>query len=205
MPTTALPKDHAKFHAWFSNFMKKFNGKNNTSLSPAQRKALQQAWKNWQKWYREWNQASKRYHTLSQKLNQYRSQGERIIRFHSSRTGNGKKTPFPRPQSSTTPYRAWLRTSGTPGGQWQIWIGWTSKGKPVPVWEFPTWGKSAIIQVKVGNGRWQTLYQGKKFPYKFNLNARNGAKVQFRGAIFYGSNKRTPWAEPPAFTYPMAA
>lgn len=102
-------------------------------------------------------------------------------------------------------YKAWIRSTRAGEGQWQVWIGWTAQGTTIPVWEFPSWGKSAIIQVKVGNGRWKTIYEGKKFPYKFNLNVRSGAKVQFRGAILYGNNKRTPWAGSPAFTYLMAA
>lgn len=193
--------------------MKQFNGKNGTSFSPAQRKALQQAWKNWQKWYRQWNQAFKRYHTASQKLNQFRTQGERIVRLHSNKQspshstpkGNWKKTNSTQVSSAASSYRAWMRSAGAVGGQWQVWIGWSGKGKPIPVWEFPSWGKSAIVQMKVGKSPWKTIYEGKKFPYKFNLNTKDGAKIQFRAAIFYGNNKRTPWAEPPAFTYLMAA
>ncbi|MCW5938893.1 MAG: hypothetical protein KF884_04880 [Fimbriimonadaceae bacterium] len=99
-----------------------------------------------------------------------------------ARNTNGKLT-----NSVPAPF-VWC-TNGK--GGYNVYVGSTKNGS----FSLPTGANGALVEFKIGAGRWRRAVLGSNFPFGHNVST-GGKKIAYRACWTMSGGKRGPWSKP---------
>jgi hypothetical protein len=76
-------------------------------------------------------------------------------------------------------------------GGYNVYVGSTKNG----TFSLPTGATGALVEFKIGAGRWRRAVQGSNFPFGHTVST-GGKKIAYRACWIMSGNKRGPWSKP---------